>query len=425
MAQKKTFAQKCQFYAERFGAHPQLIDEKPNKNLGIVVILPCINEPDVIPSLQSLKNALPPQHSTVEIIVLINAGEHVGQQVIEQNKKTHLAVQQWAEAEQCQWFKCYARIVHGLNKKHAGAGWARKLAMDEAIRRFASIENPNGIIASFDADSVCQPNYFTVLEQAFAQRLLDGASIHFEHIIPDDLPDKHKTAILSYELHLRYLNQAMRWSGAPYAYHTVGSAMAVRAESYIKAGGMNRKTAGEDFYFLHKIIQLGNFCTIADTSVHPSARISDRVPFGTGAAMTDLLTGKLEEFLTYDLQAFRDVTHFFNILPSAYPEKEKPQFSIDLISEPFKTYLIQSAIDSAVADAQRNSASAKAFCKRMEQWFTAFRYIKYLNWSHQHNYEKQPVLKQAIALLNALAIKHSSNLEAVLVIYRELDKKPF
>jgi hypothetical protein len=44
-----------------------------------------------------------------------------------------------------------------------------------------------------------------------------------------------------------------------YAYHTVGSAMAVKAYQYVKVGGMNRRQAGEDFYFIQKLVHSGNF----------------------------------------------------------------------------------------------------------------------------------------------------------------------
>ena len=41
--------------------------------------------------------------------------------------------------------------------------------------------------------------------------------------------------------------------GYPDSIYTIGSAFAVRAEAYMKQGGMNRRQAGEDFYFLYKL----------------------------------------------------------------------------------------------------------------------------------------------------------------------------
>src|SRR5213594_3575687 len=95
------------------------------------------------------------------------------------------------------------------------------------------------------------------------------------------LDPKVAEAIAAYELHLRYYVRALRYAGFPYAHHTIGSCMAVRADVYKKQGGMNKRQAGEDFYFLQKIIPLGHFTDLTETKVIPSSRPSDRVPFGT------------------------------------------------------------------------------------------------------------------------------------------------
>src|SRR4029434_9989987 len=96
-------------------------------------------------------------------------------------------------------------------------------------------------------------------------------------------------AIAAYELHLRYYLQALRTAGFPHGYHTIGSSMAVRARTYMEQGGMNRRQAGEDFYFLHKLIPLGGFTELNSTTVYPLPRPSNRVPFGTGRAVSEWL----------------------------------------------------------------------------------------------------------------------------------------
>ena len=84
-------------------------------------------------------------------------------------------------------------------------------------------------------------------------------------------------AITQYELHLRYYLNAVRSTGYPYAYHTVGSSFTVRADVYCKEGGMNRRQGGEDFYFIQKVAQRGNFSECNATRVVASPRPSDRV----------------------------------------------------------------------------------------------------------------------------------------------------
>jgi len=54
--------------------------------------------------------------------------------------------------------------------------------------------------------------------------------------------------------------------------------MICTVDSYIAVRGMNRREAGEDFYFLNKLAKLGDIGQIHATTVYPSARPSRRVP---------------------------------------------------------------------------------------------------------------------------------------------------
>ena len=60
-------------------------------------------------------------------------------------------------------------------------GLARKILMDEAVRRFDAAGNPKGIIASLDADVVVDANYLEALSAHFEASDADGCSIYFEH----------------------------------------------------------------------------------------------------------------------------------------------------------------------------------------------------------------------------------------------------
>ena len=71
-----------------------------------------------------------------------------------------------------------------LPAKHAGAGLARKLVMDEAIRRFNTIGNSQGIVLSLDADTTVAQNYLTSLHSHFRNNpTVVGCSIYFEHAL--------------------------------------------------------------------------------------------------------------------------------------------------------------------------------------------------------------------------------------------------
>lgn len=275
---------KKQSYFQRFGFCGRQIAEPPPPNLGMVILVPCFDERDIVGALESLRACERPRCS-VEVIVVVNSAADAPAEVKERNRKS---------AEQA---REYAHVIHfpDLPRKHAGVGLARKIGMDEALRRLT-----DGIIVNFDADCRCDLNYLKAIEDRFQKHPeTPGCSIYFEHPPgPADL----------YELHLRYYVQALRYAGHPYAFHTIGSCMAVRSQVYMEQGGMNRRQAGEDFYFLQKVIALGNYTDLLTTRVIPSARESNRVPFGTGKAVGDQLRGKPP--LTYPFEAFEDLKRF-------------------------------------------------------------------------------------------------------------------
>ena len=94
--------------------------------------------------------------------------------------------------------------------------------------------------------------------------------------------------------------------------------MAVKALPYVKAGGMNRKQAGEDFYFIQKLVPAGGYFSLNSTTVYPSPRASFRVPFGTGASIGKLTEQMNVRLLTYNLQAFNELRSFFSMTESFY-----------------------------------------------------------------------------------------------------------
>jgi hypothetical protein len=227
----------------------------------------------------------------VEVIIIINHSETAPAQVKAKNQKTYEQAILWAHENNQPHLKFYPLLLDDLSRKHAGVGLARKIGMDEACYRFERIYNKKGIIACFDADSRCDVNYLQALESHFKQNpSAQACGIYFEHPLSGpDFPEEVYKAISQYELHLRYYVHAQRWAGIPHAWQTIGSSMAVRCDAYQQQGGMNRRQAGEDFYFLHKFIQLDHFGEITSTKVIPSPRPSHRVPFGTGRAVGDLL----------------------------------------------------------------------------------------------------------------------------------------
>lgn len=396
------------------------IEEAPASGLGISVVIPCFNEPDLITSLKALWNCNRPT-CAVEVIVVVNYPEGSDECIVAFQKETLQKAGAWISDHSDPKFRYHLINAPALPEKFAGVGLARKIGMDEAVYRYSAIGNERGIICGFDADAVVDSNYLMAVEEHFHNHpKTPGASIYFEH--PTNLEDaRFLSGIIQYEIHLRYLMQAIRHTGFPYAFHTVGSSFAVTAGTYVKQGGMNRFKAGEDFYFLNKIIQLGNFAEINTTRVIPAPRISNRVPFGTGASMTKWMESTDDHFLTYQFASFLPLKKLFSDIENIYQTKCLP---VDICYDPgLEQFLRLNEFSEALDQFFRNSNSLPTFRKRFFGWFDAFRIVKYLNFAASARYPKQPVINESNILLKAKGYETTiPNITDMLKIFRNWDR---
>lgn len=384
-------------FADRYLAKNRisaLITENPEADLGISVVIPCFREPDVLQTLRSLLACSLPV-CRVEVIVLINHSEVVTEEIKRQNRATRKEIDEWVLANQTEGIKFYAVGPLELKKKWAGAGLARKGGMDEAIRRFNLLNRPDGIIVSLDADTLVEENYLVEIERFFKQNIYHiAATIAFSHQI-DGLEGKHLEGIRLYEKYMEYYKNALEFTGYPFPMFTVGSAFTVKAEAYVKRGGMNRRQAGEDFYFLQNLAHFGKVGEITGTAVHPSARLSDRVPFGTGPVLQRWMKGEEDLTKTYNFQAFIDLKVFFDTKDRLFKISENEfQHLLDNLPPAVKTFLNEDDFWLEIQDLNANCSVLSAFQKRFYQKFNSFKILKYLNFSHEKFYQKADLAAQ-------------------------------
>ncbi|MGD0341310.1 MAG: hypothetical protein ABSA76_06355, partial [Bacteroidales bacterium] len=192
----------------------------------------------------------------------------------------------------------------------------------------------------------------------------------------------------------------LKYAGFPYAFHTVGSSMAVKASAYAGCGGMNRKQAGEDFYFIQKLMPLGGYFALNSTTVYPSPRESSRTPFGTGAAMSRFRESSGNDFLTYNTEAFKELRFLFKSTEELFLSgKNEIAAFRNSLPPGLKTFLSKDEFLEAVTEIQENTSGAGSFRKRFFTWFNMLRIIKYLNHVSSGLYDKRIVAEQAVRLL--------------------------
>ncbi|MEM1297270.1 MAG: hypothetical protein AAGH89_18040, partial [Verrucomicrobiota bacterium] len=277
-------------------------------------MIPAKDEPNLLESLESLA-ACGETSSDGEVIVVLNSGENEEASTVQRNAQLEEQARKWSACNGRSNLGFHILNCPNLPSKHAGVGLARKIGMDEGCRRLEAIGNREGVLVCFDADSLCDPNYLSEVEALFRQDpSCQACSIYFEHPIEGSefSPDVYR-AITDYELHLRYYIRAQQFAGFPHAIQTIGSSMAVRCDAYQAQNGMNRRKAGEDFYFLHKFTPLERVAELTTTRVIPSPRKSHRVPFGTGKAVGELI----EEGAvcrTYHPSSFQDLRSFLALI---------------------------------------------------------------------------------------------------------------
>ncbi len=378
----------------------------------LIVVVPCYDEPDFENTLDNwLLGDL--KGIKVEIIIVVNSGENTPQAIVERNRKSyHNLLTRAGKGREA--VQLSPILIENVRHKHAGVGFARKTGMDLALWRFLQWEKEEGIIASLDADTKVAANYFRAIYNCFStNETLGGVVIRFEHpTCGSGFPNKVFEAITLYELHLRYLNQALIHSGFPYAHHTLGSAFALRASIYAKHGGMNRRQGGEDFYFLHKIFPHEKFGHLTDTCVYPSPRPSLRIPFGTGPQINNILKEKC--LTSYDVESFFLLKVLFDKIPALHQNNVTLPWLIE-------DFLEQNDFTHRLNEIRQHSASFSTFQKRFYAFFDAFKIIKFLNFSHQNHFEKSDIRLQAKHLLEIKGIDSRHTAAALLEAYRKIE----
>ncbi|MFT5451119.1 MAG: hypothetical protein ACI9N9_000601 [Enterobacterales bacterium] len=272
-----------------------------------------------------------------------------------------------------------------------GVGLARKIGADiaTALIHASIIKSP--WICSTDADTHLPDNYFSCLDDLTTS---SAALIYsFKHL---DHHDAISKATLTYEKSLRYYVSGLAWAGSNYAFHTIGSTIALNYNYYAMVRGFPKRSAGEDFYLLNKLAKLAPIETITHSTLYIEPRISSRVPFGTGPAVEKImLLPTIEDYLYYHPTLFLELKNCLLAMNQLWQYKDQPERWLALLSKSSQQALLQLRISKLFEHIQSNIKTNEQCTVHTHQWFDAFRTLKFFHYQ-QADFYPQIALTQAI-----------------------------
>ncbi len=271
--------------------------------------------------------------------------------------------------------------LHIIDKSSKGKGWeegklgvgmARKTIMDT----IASVASDQDIILSLDADTLFGENYLASVCRIFLQNPdAMGLSNPYYHPLGDD--NKLNRAMLRYEIYMRYYALNMRFTGTPYYFTPLGSAMAAPVDAYKKINGLTAKKSGEDFYFLQKLAKAGQVLMYNTEIIYPGNRLSNRVFFGTGPAMIKGLSGQWSAYPLFNPEFFKEIKKTISIFPDLF-HGPHPTPMDNFLSNHFRCPDIFEPL-------RKNHKNPDRFVKACHEKVDGLRILQYLKVQHEQN----------------------------------------
>ena len=257
-----------------------------------------------------------------------------------------------------------------INPKQ-GVGLARKIGCDIALKLYVlgSIKSP--WVFSTDADVILPCDYFSQIQ--FDEKKFSAIVLDFKHITDDKYLQNIQ---FSYDFKMRYYLAGIQFAQVGYDYIPLGSTLIASMECYAKVRGFPKKNAAEDFYLLNKlakVLPIKHFeksCTI-----QIQARLSNRVPFGTGPALQKIADlNSTQHYLYYHPKCFIYLKKWKLFLDSLWQKS-------GLVIQSPKEVVLKQLYDffncSQVFEKSKNQITNKIRWQQfIHQWFDAFRILK-------------------------------------------------
>lgn len=276
-----------------------------------------------------------------------------------------------------------------------GVGLARKVGTDLACKLIQMGMVSHDWIYSTDADAVLPIDYFDVHHE---MELAAAVTFRFTHVCGANESNVSASEILQatklYEQRLHYYVEGLRAAGSKYAFHTIGSCLAFKIDAYEKVRGFPKRAAGEDFYLLNKLAKIG------PVKQHPAiieieARLSKRVPFGTGPAVADIveLLRSGQVYNVYHPDCFAVLKRLLLALKEAAADVHWDA----RLSDVERQFLDVSGFYRAYVKWTAQGLSESQMRHQIDGWFDAFRTLKFIHHCRDNLHSDLPLSQALIA----------------------------
>lgn len=270
--------------------------------------------------------------------------------------------------------------------KKQGVGLARKIGCDIALALIAQHHIISPWVHSSDADAHLPADYFDLPKDEHV-----AAVYQFAHIQACS-SEAIWQATQRYETALRYYIAGLRWAGSPYTQQPIGSLLAFKAEAYCAARGFPKRSAGEDFYLLNKLCKLGPVYN-PKAQVQLEARVSERVPFGTGPAVKAIaaLEDPESQYLYYAPETFVALKQWLDRLPEVWPRLQQGTLPLADLPQPVQNALLDAGVEKLWPHLLQQARDNEAGTRMLHNWFDAFQTLKFIRRLQNQCYPERPL----------------------------------
>jgi hypothetical protein len=258
-----------------------------------------------------------------------------------------------------------------------GVGLARKIGCDLACHLVHQRILRTAWLHTSDADTQLPDDYFYQTTSSSSKEI-SAAVYDFTHT-GEENSVTHATAL--YERSLHYYVEGLRFANSVYAYHTLGSCMAINTLSYVLVRGFTKRAGGEDFYCLNKLAKVGYIKQLKGDKLIINARSSDRVPFGTGPAVEKILknSDSIATLITYNPIVFWLLKNLLLSFEDLFNDKDTPKKWLERQPKETKIALESLHVDRLFSHITSQIKDSRSCIKHIQHWFDAFKTLKFIH----------------------------------------------